>query len=273
MFEFLVIALPSLLLIGFIFLIIYISRRTNTASHERTAKTKGKIGELVIHNLLSQLPDEYKLLDDVVLKTKRGTTQIDHIVVSKYGIFAIETKNYYGDIYGDDKRKEWTQIIANDVTYWNGKTYTYVTKNRFYNPVKQALIHMYEIRATLGQPSLRVIPIVVFLEGANLEKVETNNLVIHDNELIDTIKRHTAVCFSDSAVDYIANLLVERNIRGAVDDTTHIRNIEAAKKQRYLKIRKGICPQCGGKLLRRKGKYGEFYGCSNYPYCKFKQPL
>ena len=56
-------------------------------------------------------------MDDVVLKTDRGTTQIDHIVVSKYGLFAIETKNYRGEIYGDDNRKEWTQIIATDVTY------------------------------------------------------------------------------------------------------------------------------------------------------------
>lgn len=26
----------------------------------------------------------------------------------------------------------------------------------------------------------------------------------------------------------------------------------------------GVCPRCGGKLVRRKGKFGEFYGCSNY---------
>ena len=228
---------------------------------------------MIIHNLLSQLPDEYKLLDDVVLKTKRGTTQIDHIVVSKYGIFAIETKNYYGDIYGDDKRREWTQIIANEVTYRNGRTYTYVTKNHFYNPVKQALTHMYEIRATIGQPSLRVFPIVVFLKGANLENVETNNLVVHDNELLGVIRKHTDVCLSDAAVSYIANSLSEKNNRSTVDDTTHIRNLAAAKEQRELKIKNGLCPQCGGKLLRRKGKYGEFYGCSNYPYCRFKQSI
>ena len=30
-----------------------------------------------------------------------------------------------------------------------------------------------------------------------------------------------------------------------------------------------ICPKCGGKLVKRKGKYGEFIGCSNYPKCHF----
>ena len=55
-----------------------------------------------IHDILMQLPDEYHVMDDVMLKTTNGTTQIDHIVVSKYGIFAIETKNYRGEIYGND---------------------------------------------------------------------------------------------------------------------------------------------------------------------------
>ena len=82
-----------------------------------TPKHKGKEGELHVHNTLAQLPDEYIVLEDVILETTRGTTQIDHVVVSKYGVFAIETKNYRGDIYGDDSRRQWTQIIVTDVTY------------------------------------------------------------------------------------------------------------------------------------------------------------
>ena len=38
-------------------------------------------------------------------------------MVSKYGIFAVETKNYSGEIYGDDNRQLWKQMIATDVTY------------------------------------------------------------------------------------------------------------------------------------------------------------
>ena len=30
-----------------------------------------------------------------------------------------------------------------------------------------------------------------------------------------------------------------------------------------------ICPECGGNLVKRKGKYGEFVACSNYPTCKY----
>ncbi len=34
------------------------------------------------------------------------------------------------------------------------------------------------------------------------------------------------------------------------------------------------CPECGGDLVIRKGKYGDFVACSNYPTCKFikKEP-
>jgi len=34
-------------------------------------------------------------------------------------------------------------------------------------------------------------------------------------------------------------------------------------------LRKGICPNCGGQLVQRTGRYGVFLGCSRYPHCKF----
>ena len=33
----------------------------------------------------------------------------------------------------------------------------------------------------------------------------------------------------------------------------------------------GQCPQCGGELVERKGKRGKFWGCSNYPDCTYTQ--
>ena len=120
--------LAVVLILAIIGFVIYgVSR--NTPEH------KGKEGELQVHNILAQLPEGYTVLDDVVLKTNSGTTQIDHVVVSKYGVFAIETKNYRGEIYGDDDRQEWTQIITTDVRYMKKwyKTYTYVKKSHFYN--------------------------------------------------------------------------------------------------------------------------------------------
>jgi len=33
------------------------------------------------------------------------------------------------------------------------------------------------------------------------------------------------------------------------------------------------CPQCGGNLVKRTGKYGDFYGCQNYPKCRFTEKI
>jgi len=34
-----------------------------------------------------------------------------------------------------------------------------------------------------------------------------------------------------------------------------------------------MCPKCGSELLRRKGRYGEFIACSNFPKCKYTTDL
>jgi hypothetical protein len=51
-------------------------------------------------------------LHDITIPSVKGkTTQIDHVVVSEYGVFVIETKNYTGWIVGDEKSDYWTQVI------------------------------------------------------------------------------------------------------------------------------------------------------------------
>ena len=233
---------------------------------------KGKRGEKRIHNILRKLPDEYHVMDDVMLKTKNGTTQIDHIVVSKYGVFAIETKNYRGDIYGNDNSLEWKQIIVTKVKYQNNawKTYTYITKNQFYNPVKQAVGHMYRIKENLKEwPYIKVIPIVVFTGDANISKVSSQNHVIYDTSLLYTIQSYQTSYITDADVKEVVAHLSTKNIRTVVGNKTHVLNVKKAKHKTDIKISSGICPQCGGTLVRRKGKYGRFYGCSNYPKCKF----
>lgn len=237
-----------------------------------TPEQIGKEGEAIVHNILAQLSDEYLTLDNIMLKTNRGTTQIDHIVVSKYGVFVIETKNYRGDIYGNDKREQWKQIILTDVVYakkWY-KTYTYVTKNHFYNPVKQALGHTYEIKKQLlAWPNLKIVPIVVFVGEADLRNVYSNSHVIYGYDLISTIQSYTTIHLRDEDVERIYNHICQINASEYVSNATHVHNIHVAQEMKRNKIAEGKCPQCGGNLILRQGKYGHFYGCSNYPNCKF----
>ena len=233
---------------------------------------KGKRGEKRVHKILSMLPPGYLVLDDVILELDKGTTQIDHIVVSKYGVFVIETKNYVGEIYGDDNRQEWTQIIATNVVFrrkWY-KTYTYISKNYFYNPIKQSLAHIFAIKKVLKEWSgLIVVPIVVFTGNSVLRDVQSNYHVIYDDNLLTTIFSHRTICLSDKDVTAVISRLTAKNVRSIVDNKTHVNNVYAARYKNDLKIASGICPKCGGRLVLRNGAYGDFLGCSNYPKCKF----
>lgn len=237
-----------------------------------SAKQKGKRGEMRVSAILSQLSDEYTILNDLVFRTEKGTTQIDHLVVSKYGIFTIETKNYRGEIYGDDNRKEWTQLIVTEVTYakkwW--KTYTYVTKNRFYNPVKQSVGHAFRIKELLSVfPHVKIVPIVVFTGDAILSYVESKNHVVYEENLLDVIDGYKTTYLTDNDVQAVLAILTGNNIRETVSDRQHVKNLRTAAREVNATINSGICPKCGGHLIRRNGKYGTFYGCSNYPKCRF----
>lgn len=237
-----------------------------------SAKQKGKRGEMRVSAILSQLSDEYTILNDLVFRTEKGTTQIDHLVVSKYGIFTIETKNYRGEIYGDDNRKEWTQLIVTEVTYakkwW--KTYTYVTKNRFYNPVKQSVGHTFRIKELLSVfPHVKIVPIVVFTGDAILSYVESNNHVVYEENLLDVIDGYKTTYLTDNDVQAVLAILTGNNIRETVSDRQHVKNLRIAAREVNATINSGICPKCGGHLIGRNGKYGPFYGCSNYPKCRF----
>ena len=77
---------------------------------------KGAAGERSVARRLATLPKEqYVILNDLLLPTSYGTTQIDHVVVSIYGIFVIETKNYKGIIYGGQDAETWTHIADYNV--------------------------------------------------------------------------------------------------------------------------------------------------------------
>ena len=254
-----------LIIILVVSLFIYLARYNS-------AKQKGKRGEMRVSAILSKLSDEYTILNDLVFRTEKGTTQIDHIVVSKYGIFTIETKNYRGEIYGDDNRKEWTQLIVTKVTYekkwW--KSYTYVTKNRFYNPVKQSVGHALRIKELLSVfPHVKIVPIVVFTGDAILRYVESNNHVVYEKNLLDVIDGYKTTYLTDNDVQAVLAILTSNNIRETVSDRQHVKNLRTAAREVNATINSGICPKCGGHLIKRNGKYGTFYGCSNYPKCRF----
>ena len=70
----------------------------------------------------------YKRFHNLVVSTKNGTTQIDHVFLSRFGIFVVETKNYNGWIFGSESQKSWTQVL-------------HKKKSTFQNPLHQNYRH------------------------------------------------------------------------------------------------------------------------------------
>lgn len=129
---------------------------------------------------------------------------------------------------------------------------------------------MYEVKKSLKEwPYLRIVPIVVFTGGADLSNIHSQNHVIYDNDLLVTIYSYKTIFLSNTDMQKIVERLTLLNVREYVDDTTHIKNIREAKMAKINKVSLGICPICGGNLVERRGNYGCFLGCSNYPNCTF----
>lgn len=218
------------------------------------------MGEYYVAKILSSLNEnEYKILNDVILRLKNGkTTQIDHIVVSVYGIFVIETKNYSGWIFGNEKAEYWMQVIYNE-------------KHRFRNPVKQNYSHIFALKETLTEyQNIKYFPLVVFVGGAELKEIKSNIPVIYDTKLLELIYSNaTNKCLAEAEIDKIIKLISSKNIVNDEIRIEHIDTIRQSISERKLKMENLICPRCNGKLKLREEKLGKFYGCSNYPRCRF----
>lgn len=238
-------------------------------------EVKGSMGESMVKGILRNLPDDYFSINDIILKYNNRSTQIDHVVVSKYGVFVIETKNYRGNIYGNDYKEEWKQVILTDVTFGSKwwKVYTYATKSYFYNPVKQNLGHINWIKRILKEssifPYLPVISIVVFADNADISGVRSESHVVNMRDLLDTILSYDQIYLQEGMSPKLTDLILSKKDDSKENLKSHIQNVEYEKAKKEDCIRYGICPKCGGELRLRNGKFGEFYGCSNYPKCKF----
>ncbi len=220
-------------------------------------KIKGLFGEKSVAFFLSRLdPDKYKVINNIMLQTGSKTTQIDHIVVSNYGIFVIETKNYKGWILGNEYDDYWTQVI-------------YKRKEKLRNPIKQNYGHIQALKQALDEyDSINYVSIITFTTQADL-KVKTKTEVVYTINLSKTINEYNKKTISNSDKEKIYKKLLSLNIDNKEKRKAHVKTIHNDIAEKNKKIDSDICPRCGGTLVTRNGKYGQFKGCSNFPKCKF----
>lgn len=225
---------------------------------EQKIKEKGFDGEYEIQNIIGEDIEgkQYSIHNLLFETAKNNTCQIDHIVINENGIWVIETKNYSGKILGSENQQNWTQVSS----YGN-------EKRQFYNPIKQNQAHIYHLSEYLKTKNI-FHNIVVFLPKADISNVNAQGVYL-SNQLNQVISQNTIVKLNTRKIkEYYTKLLSLQNSSNVTLEE-HINNIEAAQ----YNIDHNRCPLCGGKLVLRKNQYSRFYGCKNYPKCKFTKKL
>lgn len=224
--------------------------------------SKGKVGEKIVAGKLNRLPkDQYLVLNNVTIPTPKGSSQIDHLVVSIYGIFVIETKNYNGWIYGGEHAEYWAQNI-------------YGNKYQLHNPILQNAGHVRALRRVLKDfEPLPILSIVAFSGKADIKVKVEEACVIYWSQIRKVINQFEEKRLTWSQVNAICDAIQASQIEPSREtDKQHLKDIRNAHEQKYNSIALGRCPRCGGTLVLRSGKFGQFYGCSSYPKCKYTHP-
>jgi predicted RNA-binding Zn-ribbon protein involved in translation (DUF1610 family) len=226
----------------------------------KSAWFKGVAGEFMV-NLSAKIflnKKKYHLIKNVTLPTENGSTQIDHIIVSKYGVFVIETKNMKGWIFGNKNQKTWTQQI-------------YKYSRKFQNPLHQNYKHTKTLESLLELNEQQIHSIVVFV-GDSKFKTDMPENVTSGGGYIRFIKSKTRIVLTKSEINRIINKIESgRLIRSFKTNREHIKHVKniIAEKENSVKA----CPKCGESMILREAKKGKnigkkFWGCSNFPKCR-----
>ena len=236
-----------LLAIGIAFLYFYLnSPAVIGAEGERRVNSK-------LSRKLAKL--DYILVNDITLPTVDGTTQVDHIVLSRYGIFVIETKNMSGWIFGGETQTRWTQVMRRH-------------KSQFQNPLRQNYHHVKVIQNLLNIRLDKMENLVVFVGSAKPKTEMPSNVFWTSRDLINYIISRQAVQFEDGEVHDLAEKL-RNNALEANKETrrAHIQHV----REKVSRIEPATkCPRCGSPMIGRKNSKtgGNFYGCVRYPKCR-----
>lgn len=220
---------------------------------------KGKAGEAVV-NLSAKLfldKTRYHLMKNVTLPTEDGTTQIDHIIVSQYGVFVVETKNMKGWIFGNAKQRYWTQKI-------------FKYSQKFQNPLHQNYKHVKTLQSLLGLGDEQVHSLVVFV-GDSTFKTPMPESVISGGVYIRFIKAQMETRLSDVEVQTVIETIESGRL--AATFRNHRRHIAHVKEIVAKKESEPRCPKCQGEMVKRKVERGAnagkgFLGCKSFPTCR-----
>ncbi len=231
-------------------------------------KDAGAYGEFLCYNALKQYEkDGARFLFNCYLpKENEETTEIDVMMISKSGIFVLESKNYSGWIFGSESQKNWTQSLP------NGRT---SIKNHFYNPIMQNRAHIKWLEKQVDS----LVPLhclVVFSQ-----RCELKNITVNSGD-VTVIKRDILQAVVEEIIERVGPRLDQNQIDEIYDKLYPYTQVSEDVKERHVaEIRdydlqkyevSVTCPECGKKMIVRVVTEGaaaghRYYECTN-PECK-----
>lgn len=204
---------------------------------------------------------------DILIPANDHTSQIDYIIICSYGIFVGEIKTFHGFIIGSASEKYWKQYI-------NG------TEKDYYNPIFQNRNHIHYLQIFLKSiPTDIYYHSLIFMKkqkGARLQitpPYPPNTSIVTDIDafmrIIQVVCEKREMIISLEQAEYIFNYIISNQIHGQDARILHANYAQSIQQNTHILFSNGICPQCKSKLIVKTGKYGKFWGCSNYPQCKY----
>ncbi len=224
-------------------------------------KGKGAFGEYLADYALDHgdIPGEHETFTNVYVPTRGRTSEVDIVMLHETGVFVFESKNYSGWIFGSANQKQWTQTLE------KGR------KNRFYNPIFQNRSHINALRDHLGLTDEDFFSFIVFSQRCTLKDVPSDTedfAIIRRPDLVKSVCKVIDIRktrFSNEQMQTLSKAL--RTLAKTEEKAQkHIEDVEATQNKK-------MCPYCGGELVKRQGKRGEFLGCKNFPKCRYTTSL
>ena len=202
---------------------------------------KGWLGEkMTTVGLWAFFSDKvYHRVDNVIVPTANGTTQIDHLLVSVYGIFVIETKNIKGWIYGSPEQDKWTQVLFGD-------------EAKFGNPLKQNYRHTRCLSEYLGLDHGVFRSVVFFMGECEFKTPMPDNVM--DRGLARYIESWVEQLLTEDQVEEIVQRLRTLKESSGLSKSDHLKSLE----ERHSSTTQ--CPRCGAGLVERTAKQGPTLG-------------
>ena len=222
------------------------------------AKVSGDYGEFTASSILKALPSNYHVMNDILLqqgiqkrpyrpdiygpskwevKTIKGrayemvpmSTHLDHLIVSPFGLFIIETKNHKGFIYGDDNGQVWTQVLGMGAHHFT-----------FHNPVFQNETHLRELSKQIKISRKYMTGMIVFTNpDANLSNVRSHFCYTLDN-LYGAIMTYDKRLWTDNFNEKIILNIEKNDTNGYLKAKEHEKYVQDIKERKEINKRRAM---------------------------------